>query len=334
MEVLGRRSLTDTCNVFCKHCGDENKRVPADGLCQECEEHMCRTCFGNHKTYKVCKDHIMLDIDTAIEAESHKEEDIFVPCPKHIKEQVKFYCTRHNDVGCGDCMILYHKTCKLDYIAEICNEFRERKDFKDNIQHVNACQTEVNECCELIKNNSIQVDDIHQRVISEINSFRDELMSKLDKLESIVLEEANCIHKREKLRITSLGTECKQIKDELTNIHGKISSNCSPINLFINTVQSKSAINEIQLKLCKLRSRGTISKYHFKKNDKVQELLKELQLGGIHIDNGDETQEYKGKTGVSIDLPKVICKVGIIFYIYSLYIHSLFVILLITWMTS
>ncbi|XP_060604361.1 uncharacterized protein LOC132757173 [Ruditapes philippinarum] len=299
MEVIGRKN-SDTNSVICKHCADENKRVPANGLCRECEEHMCIACFGNHKKYKVCKDHALIDIDSKVEDEkTETEDDAFVPCPQHMKEQLKFYCTCHDDVGCGDCMVLNHKSCNVEYIADVARAFKDSETFKDIVKQVGACQTEVDKCDKSIEHNKTLVHDTHEGFLAGLKSFRDELKLKLEQLEAVLLEKANAVKERETKRMDAIGHDCEELKGDLTQICNRIESNCSQTNVFIATVQAKCAMKEIELNLGKIQSQNTISKYTFKRNDKIEELLRETELGIMDEIMDDETpvpasQEHKG----------------------------------------
>ncbi|XP_045184251.2 uncharacterized protein LOC123542447 isoform X2 [Mercenaria mercenaria] len=298
MEVTGRKSISQTNIMFCKPCEDDNKHVPANGLCRECEEHMCIACFGNHKKYKICKDHSMVDIDTNIPDLNDTKEDNFENCLEHKNENIKFYCSSHEKVGCGDCIILEHKTCNVDYVRDISKAFKDSKVYNDIVKHVDSCQKAVQKCSTSISNNKLQIEDVHQGFLADIKSFRDEISSRLDTLEERLVEKANDAKTTDKLRIESLEAPCVDLEQELSQISDDIVSKTDePNKLFVTAMQCKHVLNEIEQKLCSIMSNNRISSYSFKRNNKIEEILDQVELGSVYTIHGEnavpDSQSYE-----------------------------------------
>ncbi|XP_053384725.1 transcription intermediary factor 1-alpha-like [Mercenaria mercenaria] len=230
MEVTGK--------MFCKPCGDGTKRVPANGLCRDCEEHMCIACFGNHKKYKICKDHRLVDIDTKVLDISEATEEKFENCLKHKNEKIKFYCSSHEEVGCGDCTILEHKTCNVEYIRDVSKTFKESKEFQDIVKDVDSCQKEVTKFYTSFTDNKVQVEDIYQGFLADIKSFRDEINIRLDKLEEELVQKAKDAKTTDTLLIESLETSCEDLKKELSQISDELVSRTDePNTLFVTAMR-------------------------------------------------------------------------------------------------
>ncbi|XP_053384571.1 transcription intermediary factor 1-alpha-like [Mercenaria mercenaria] len=300
MEVAGR--------MFCKPCGDDTKRVPANGLCRECEEHMCIACFGNHKKYKICKDHRWVDIDTNVPDISETIEEKFENCLKHKNEKTKFYCSNNEEVGCGDCTILEHNTCKVEYISDISKTFKNSKELNDFVKNVDSCQKEVTKFYTSLTDNKVQVEDIYQGFLADIKSYRDEINIRLDKLEERLVQKAKDAKTTDRLFIDSLETSCEDLKKELSQISDELVSRTDePNTLFVTAMRCKRVLKGIKHKLCSAIPNNIVSNYRFKRNNKIEELLEQAELGTIvsmHEENTPEPDslDYEDPISLHVEL--------------------------------
>jgi hypothetical protein len=106
-------------DIFCETCDRDDIRLPAFGYCVDCEEHLCHTCFNNHRRPKPSRHHQLLDNEhmpkkqylhkSSKSAPSTLVDDLTKPCIKHTKEAIKFYCQDHNALVCSVCVTLEHK---------------------------------------------------------------------------------------------------------------------------------------------------------------------------------------------------------------------------------
>jgi hypothetical protein len=62
-------------------------------------------------------------------------EDV-IKCKKHDDEIIKFYCRSHNVVGCGDCIVLEHTSCKPEYIKDLAKTFTDGDVYESIVKHL------------------------------------------------------------------------------------------------------------------------------------------------------------------------------------------------------
>lgn len=302
MEVEGRHFAkcdphTDI-TIYCKPCGDDTKHVPANGLCRDCEEHMCIACFGNHKKYKMCKEHVLLDINAKVAGacdNCDKREGDYEACGMHDCEVVKFYCPIHDQVGCGDCIILKHKTCDVKYIRDIASAFKDSKDRDDLVDKVQSCQREAKLCSKSIRITNVQVIDIHTGCISAIQSFRDEINEHIDKLERVSVQRADELKETDATRMSELEKECEDIANELSQMHKVLESQANdPKKLFVSAMKYKRGINALEQKLRNISIRNSISIYSFNRDENVKRAFStSMQLGSVlHRTDASQCSDY------------------------------------------
>ncbi|XP_052815627.1 transcription intermediary factor 1-alpha-like [Mya arenaria] len=120
MEVPGKKRDPDLdkgstdATVYCQPCGEGGKRAVAQGFCQTCEEYMCAPCVEYHKRLKMSRNHILLSKDKMPSFYPSTKKSAIADtdyCNNHPKEMIKFYCPTHGNLGCGDCVVLDHRSC-------------------------------------------------------------------------------------------------------------------------------------------------------------------------------------------------------------------------------
>jgi hypothetical protein len=67
MEVPGKQdedsSRADDTTLICLPCDSDGLKEPAYGFCQDCQEHLCETCFKHHRRARPFKNHVLIDKD-------------------------------------------------------------------------------------------------------------------------------------------------------------------------------------------------------------------------------------------------------------------------------
>ncbi|XP_053390891.1 uncharacterized protein LOC128553740, partial [Mercenaria mercenaria] len=59
---------------------------------------------------------------------SKESDECTEKCQVHKKEVIKFFCPKHEALGCNDCIVLNHRACDIDYIHKKCAEIYDRLD--------------------------------------------------------------------------------------------------------------------------------------------------------------------------------------------------------------
>ncbi|XP_052816978.1 uncharacterized protein LOC128243314 [Mya arenaria] len=283
MEVPGKRRDPDLdtgsadATIYCQPCGEGGKRAVAQGFCQTCEEYICAPCIEYHKRLKISRNHILLSKDkmpTFYPSTKHSVIGDMEYCKKHPKEMIKFYCPTHGDLGCGDCVVLDHRSCKVDYIAEVAkdfvigNEFRELEPTikrKDDI--LSGCIRNVEEFLDEVENQS-------KDEIARLRKFRAEINNYLDRREKELLDNLQKVKTEDENVLTDLKTDYEAKKSGLEALRTELSSAHVSVNQrYVAARKAQKELHDIKDEIEKKAGLMIARKLRFTKDSNTERLL-------------------------------------------------------------
>ncbi|XP_060579879.1 E3 ubiquitin-protein ligase TRIM33-like [Ruditapes philippinarum] len=217
MEVSGQITV-DTKQIpqlFCFPCDQDGRTEPAYGYCQDCQEHLCKTCFEHHTRPKPARNHILLDknemplqpitVDINLDTTDN--------CTKHTNKPLEFYCNNHDAVTCYVCVTLKHKQCRVDYIPDVSGNLSE--ELKNLTTKMEMMVKEYESRIRRAEASTKQLDQSHGKVVEEIKLFRKEINAYLDQMESIIVKEADNLTTAAKLKLKNVKVVCGEIVEEV-----------------------------------------------------------------------------------------------------------------------
>ncbi|XP_052817706.1 E3 ubiquitin-protein ligase TRIM71-like [Mya arenaria] len=283
MEVSGKRGDPDLdkgsadATVYCQPCEEGGKRAVARGYCQTCEEYMCDPCIEAHKRFKVSRNHIVLSKDKMHSFyPSTKQSDIGETdyCKTHPKEMIKFYCPTHGDLGCGDCVLLDHRSCKVDYIANVAKDFiigNEIRELEPSIKRaedlLSGSISNVNELLDEVENQS-------KDEIARLRKFRAEINAYLDRREKELLDNIKKVKTDNQNVLPAFKSDCESAKSGLEAMRAELSSGDISVNQrYVAARRAEKDLRNILDK--KEQTTGLIKarKYRFTKDPDTERLL-------------------------------------------------------------
>ncbi|XP_053398348.1 transcription intermediary factor 1-beta-like [Mercenaria mercenaria] len=261
--------------VICQPCQEANTctRTKADGLCQECKEYMCRTCFHHHLKAKYCRAHVLLDLSEAEHTNTSRED--VEKCEKHKNETVRFYCRKHDQVGCGDCMLFDgHGTCHLEYIKDISVNFRNGEEFKHLTEKLETLESDNNSIHINIQKSIKGNNEMNAKLIGYVKTFRKSINSYLDEAQANCLSYANKLHSEKDDLLKKKEAGCQGIVSEIEGHKQKLDSEHNPDRvLFIHSVVVKSKLQLIEDAINKNRFSNEIDNIAFKPCEELCEIV-------------------------------------------------------------
>ncbi|XP_053388031.1 uncharacterized protein LOC123541731 [Mercenaria mercenaria] len=299
MEVSGRKVFNEDNNLLCKPCEESELSTRADGLCRECGEHMCKSCFDTHKKWKLNRGHTLTSSDETV-TEKENAEDL-EKCEQHFSELIKFYCPQHEQVGCGDCMILEHKACKVEYIRDKARVFKSSQEFETLVQGAEKYLSEAKEISSSIKKNKIQALDINEKFLKDVNMFKEELITHVNKMTNVILKQGENIRVKDMKSMDVLEKENEDLIIEISRLTEMFESQIDqPQKLFVSSVLQKPKLNQLREQLDSIQGRNKIESYEFQRNDNLERSVKDgKQLGSVQIikprNETDVKEEIKPK---------------------------------------
>ncbi|XP_060604657.1 uncharacterized protein LOC132757403 [Ruditapes philippinarum] len=297
MEVPGKKDLDKHYGFSCKPCEARKICSQPNGYCTDCEEYMCTRCFETHTMYKLNRGHTLAYFNE-VPTKRVQRGDL-EKCDTHLNEVVKFYCVKHEQVGCGDCMILEHKTCNVEYIEDKAKAFKDSSECQAFIKGPAMCQKEAKQLMASIENNKIQADDINEQFLQDVNVFREEIISHVNKMSKFLIEKSDTIKATDILRMDNLAVETKSLIGELNCLSELIEPKMKePNQLFVCSVLQKHKLDRLKEQLGDIKHRNKIEVYELIKNNDLMSFTKGIgQLGWIK----NKTQENKTEDKISKD---------------------------------
>ncbi|XP_060602587.1 uncharacterized protein LOC132755707 [Ruditapes philippinarum] len=229
MEVPGKLGLgdlnDDDSKLICLPCDSDGLKEHAYGFCQDCQEHLCETCYKHHRRARPFKNHVLIDKEsmpkTRVNAPT-KSEDTADFCTKHQDKPLEFYCRDHTSVACYVCVTLEHKQCKVDYIPDVSENLSD--EMTDILEQMETLITKCKSNVEYVSKAAQNLDQSHAKVVEDIKAFRKEINECLDRMETQIFKEADTILKSAKCKQETVLNACLEIREELECSHSLLRS--------------------------------------------------------------------------------------------------------------
>ncbi|XP_053405682.1 uncharacterized protein LOC123551296 [Mercenaria mercenaria] len=276
--------------VYCQPCDCDGPRLPAHGYCVDCREHLCDTCLAAHKRHTLSRHHTLLDKNsmpqTMSSASVHpsQPDNLTKPCPKHMKEMIKFYCQNHEALLCSVCVILEHTvtSCEVNYIPYISDQILNSTEHQVILKAMDTITEQCRKKSEDVKKITALSNSSLTDVLADIKTFRTEINQRLDELERQAEDAAKTIQQENNKNLKAVETTCEGVTKSLKTLSDTIKH--------LNTTQKADKLF-MELKLAEQIIKGykkrvhhlaayDVKEYSFKPNKAISTLLeKERSLG-------------------------------------------------------
>ncbi|XP_053386841.1 E3 ubiquitin-protein ligase TRIM71-like [Mercenaria mercenaria] len=270
MEVAGKRVteeeelIVEEFEKECEPCKGENVATTANGICRECEEYMCNTCFRHHLKAKQCRNHVLVDTQCLSLKVAHKSAENVEKCNRHTNEQIKFYCRTHDIVGCGECMIPDHSGCNPENIKGFAKGYEVTEDFKCLKKKLKGLSVSNDDNKIKVHENQKAIKSMYERALKDVRKFRKDVNDYLDKAEIYIINEAKDIENRNASLLTKLEQDCQLLSSKITEIEQILNKELySDSALFIQTVNCKPLVLAIEQGVSRVQTTNCTKEFVF-----------------------------------------------------------------------
>ncbi|XP_045167572.2 protein wech-like [Mercenaria mercenaria] len=296
MEVGGRREpnkfIQKQEDILCQPCQCDGVDILADGYCKTCNEYFCSFCLKLHKRLSISKAHVIIHKDRMPKV-PYNSDPCLELCTIHKAEIVKSYCQRHDSVGCNDCMIVDHTSCKIQLVTEVSSNYgnsRELNLIKQRIADLtdNIVSSKHEITCTLKR-----AQEMKNKLTEEIKTFRKELNDYFDRMEAKLLDEVEQITARDVALQTQLKDQCKTMEKEIEEFQSKLDQHSAKSNqLFVTTKLAQKRLHTYQKAIENIAFKPSINVYKFKPSTDLT-ALKENQtpIGILSSQNPEKTEQ-------------------------------------------
>ncbi|XP_060588305.1 uncharacterized protein DDB_G0279899-like [Ruditapes philippinarum] len=285
MAVSGRKAvapITDWFdsdkNHFCDPCKTDGQSVKARGYCEDCQEYLCSSCFSSHRKTKASKHHKLHERSDATNTSILDDK-----CPFHDTEIVKFFCPRHEELGCHDCMVLKHRTCDLDYIPDTCKGIADSKEYDDTLKMLELKLQATKNLDREISDKTTEADDCLTQALKDIDDFEYLIINRIKEMKTKAVENAKQMNESNKRTLKTAHEECSKVSSEMKQLQASLRDNKTSgkeREIFIAVKKAKSLADdekntEVLTVLRKLKTTCT-----FKRNEEIETALFKNTLFG------------------------------------------------------
>jgi len=296
-EVEGRKP--DAVNVepapemHCNTCPG----VQARSFCVDCHEYLCTDCTGYHQRLNALKGHKLLMGDNFPSVEppqrQAKAPDTFVTCPDHPKEEIKFYCQRHEALCCGVCNVINHEQCTKAYIPDIANDFKSGPEFstlntniQDTDQLIVKSLDDIDDCLKAV--DAFKVDEIEK-----LRKYKAKIIEYLDRRELELQADMQQFHDQDVTLLQNLQRKMKTCQSVLSDMNERLKSHeKNSIELYISAKRASGQITNLQSSLQEMVEKIGYRRYSIVRDTRIETmLLDKAGFAGVEL-VGDEELIY------------------------------------------
>ncbi|XP_060588368.1 E3 ubiquitin-protein ligase TRIM33-like [Ruditapes philippinarum] len=292
MEVPGQKVTKDKNAKLCSLCEDYDITSNADGFCLECEVNICNSCFVKHKGRKSNRNHSLVSVDDSSSVKV-TVGDTYETCQEHNGEFVKIYCSKHDQVGCAECILVYHNGCKLEHIRDKAAAYENSQEFENLRKEMNKCMKEAEDSLSLIESNRKQLTEFYEQFVSDVEAFTDHVIERINKMKKKVLNQAKDIMLNDKRKMEDLQKDIDDLIAELTRQNIELESKSdTPNNLFVATLLMKPELKKIKQNCDSFRHKNIVTQYKFMQDKILAQSITENKVIGMLIEQSFERSEH------------------------------------------
>ncbi|XP_060561238.1 E3 ubiquitin-protein ligase TRIM33-like [Ruditapes philippinarum] len=284
MEVPGKKVTKDKNAKLCSFCEDFDITSYADGFCVECEVYFCNSCFVKHKGRKISRNHSLVRVDDS-NSGTVTVGDTYGTCQEHNGEFVKIYCPKHDQVGCAECILVYHNGCKLEHIRDKAAAYDNSPEFRNLRKEMNKCMKEAEDSLSLIESNRKQLTEFYEQFVSDVEAFTDHVIERINKMKKKVLNQANDIMLNDKRKMEDLQKDIDDLIAELKRQNNVLESKSdTPNNLFVASLQIKPELKRTQQNIDSFRNKNIVTHYKFMQDKILAQSITQSKVIGMLIE--------------------------------------------------
>ena len=283
---------------ICGPCKEDHIEKGANQYCVDCGVYLCNQCKDFHRKLPVSKNHKVVVGGQNLAAISlvSQGSSPALYCDCNTKNEVEFYCENHEDVMCGPCRSIKHHKCKTvsvqekssNYTIQMINAVLSKtKSMKDNFDKMKKESTDA------IKEPNI----LKEACRKEIQTFRKELNTFLDKLENDMLKDLDTSekesHKQLSQHISTL-TAALQMLDSDYKLLEKAKEDGRKSVMFTSDLQVSKRLQEYESRLKELVNDVIKLTLSFERNKKLADIQTSIKtFGNLRVKDTSVTRLKK-----------------------------------------
>ena len=263
MEVTGGKGSADS-TPLCQPCQGEGDTEQAEGYCENCNQYICSSCIKVHRKFAGTKHHVIKSKAEMPKLLTIRSDPCTELCDVHKNEIVKYYCKEHDSVGCRDCMVLDHTSCKVQLVADVSCNYDDNDELfliKHRIKHI---KKNLDSCKKEIGRSLQSADEIKTSIIKEIQQFRNDMDIYLDKVTTALIQEVEKLNASDVSRQQKLQAQCKEMTEDIKKMQKKLGQCKDNVNdLFVSSKRVQNKLQKCQEMNEEISAKSQIKTFKF-----------------------------------------------------------------------
>ncbi|XP_052779620.1 uncharacterized protein LOC128216932 [Mya arenaria] len=236
------------------------------------------SCVRVHRNQKITKSHALQDKDSMPSSfnEESEDEKFTETCQLHAKEFIKYYCSRHDALLCGDCLVENeeHRSCKVEKIIQVAKQYKQCAEYNNLKTGLVQLDSHIDKLSHDIQEIMKSVDEERLTNINELRKFRTEINQFLDKREHELLAEIDQKKQTSKTLLDELKSKCTNMKSSIEKINSELQAQDDNSNQLL--IVGKRAIKELgslRAALEEVSRRSEVPRYKFNMDPATEKLI-------------------------------------------------------------
>ncbi|XP_052782011.1 uncharacterized protein LOC128218391 [Mya arenaria] len=265
-------------HTYCQPCAEDGKKILPEAFCPVCKEFVCSACARVHRNMKLTKSHVLQDkssMPSSLHADS-EDETFTETCQFHAKEFIKYYCTNHEALLCGESVVdnEEHRSCKVKKISQLAKQYKEGAEYKNLKTGIVQMVSDIENYLSSIQANMKLVDEESLTNINELRKFKHEINQLLDKRENELLGEIDRKKRESETLLNEMKASCQDIKTATEKLKAELQAKEVNNNqLFISGTRAIKELVGLQSSFENIRRRGQVQHSKFSRDPETEQLL-------------------------------------------------------------
>ena len=176
--------------VECKSCGEQTGPVVA--WCEDCDGVICRPCVGQHEKLVGLRDHHVVKNNDSrspnVPARNKSKFSMASCCPRHVRVELKYWCTLCSEVVCAECLLGAHKDHDYSLAEEAHHNLEtkikdmaglvveKKQEFSEYLERASEAEGMALEYSELMKS---EVNNMFDGIVASVEAQRNEALQSV-----------------------------------------------------------------------------------------------------------------------------------------------------------
>ncbi|XP_053404216.1 uncharacterized protein LOC128558569 [Mercenaria mercenaria] len=277
--------------LYCDSCREDNKYVPAEGFCVNCDEYLCISCVSFHQKQKALKLHVLKDKPNLPKERAHVNiRDVCVDkCSSHTDRVIEYFCKSCDQLGCSVCIVTGHRTCKdVDFIPDVIEGIENSNEYTHLIGYMKDLSVKLDHQKNRAASNIERSNDFRRKAKEKVKKQRAEINEIFDILENETHSKVDEIYQEDQGKLSCISDQVISLTSDLSemssDLQRKSENRCQ---LFVATKKIKHKMLYVERNVKSIESGNRVENFQYLPAYNIHDELKNTKLGKLDFLNSE-----------------------------------------------